>query len=147
MALGFLVAGALMDGADGVVARYRGITSVFGGILDSTVDRITEIVWYLGCIGYYLHMQDTRTVITGVVLVICAATGSLMVSYIKARCEAASIACKTGLLQRPERIVIMAVILLMTEHVRLWGFGILAAGSYLTACQRLVHAWVLCRQH
>lgn len=140
IALCCMIIGALMDGLDGVLARYRHIESRFGGILDSTIDRITEIAWFTGFCGYFLSELPSAQAKTGILLVLLGITGALMVSYVKARSEAAGVQCSAGILQRPERIIIMGVILLVPLRVQLWLFAVLALGTYYTAVRRLIAA-------
>jgi CDP-diacylglycerol--glycerol-3-phosphate 3-phosphatidyltransferase len=128
-----VVAGACMDGLDGLVAREFGGTSVFGAIFDSVCDRITEIVWIGGIAFYYLrHGTDT-----GVILAFAALSCSMMVSYVKARAEGAGIPCHGGILQRPERIIVVGAGLLIGPTAMLWGLGIVTAASLVTVVQRM----------
>ncbi len=128
--------GAGLDGVDGVLAREHGKKTVFGGILDSVCDRFTEIFWLSGILAFYLRTSPGDWIPTALVLV--AITGSLTISYIKARAEAAGVECKGGIMQRPERLILIAVLLLTNPTVMLWGLGILGALSFFTVFERIL---------
>ena len=74
-----------------------------------------------------------------IILIFVAAVGSLMVSYAKARAEGLGLECKTGLLARPERVVILAIGLLTGTTI--WALMLLAILSHVTAIERIVHVW------
>lgn len=99
--------GGLFDIFDGRVARRSGLASVFGSFYDSTLDRISEVVVFVGILSLYndyrLELGDVGMIYT-VVLVIA---GSMMVSYTRARAEGLGLDCKVGLMQRPERVVLI----------------------------------------
>lgn len=128
--------GAGLDGVDGVLAREHGKKTVFGGILDSVCDRFTEIFWLSGILAYYLRTTPTNWVPVALIFVVI--TGSLTISYIKSRAEAAGVECKGGIMQRPERLIIIAVLLLTGPTIMLWGLGVLGALSYYTVIQRIL---------
>ena len=79
-----------------------------------------------------------------IVLLFIAAVGSLMVSYAKARAEGLGLECKTGLLARPERVVILAIGLL--SGTAIWALAVLAIFSHVTAIERLAYVWRITRQ-
>lgn len=143
IATAFLVVAAFMDGWDGLLARETDQKSDFGAILDSTCDRITEILLFGGLLAYYA-MQPVPALV-GVYLCFAAITGSLMISYVKARCEGQGVACRGGLLQRPERIILLAVFLVSGPTIMLWGIGVLSVLAYATVLQRIWIAWRACR--
>ncbi|HEX4850984.1 MAG TPA: DUF4833 domain-containing protein, partial [Puia sp.] len=95
-----LIAG-LFDMLDGQVARLGNMSSAFGALYDSVLDRYSELVMFLG-ICYYLvaHHYFMSSLIVFIALI-----GSMMVSYTRARAEGLGIECKGGLMQRPERVV------------------------------------------
>lgn len=136
-------AGAVMDGLDGLVAREFGKQSVFGAVLDSTCDRLTEILVLGGLLVYYL-IQPQRNIL-GPVLCLCALSGSLMVSYVKARAEGAGLVCTTGILQRADRLVVLGAFLLAGRSAALWGLGTVAVLSFFTVLQRLASSFVAAR--
>ncbi|MGE5424414.1 MAG: CDP-alcohol phosphatidyltransferase family protein [Syntrophothermus sp.] len=93
------------DILDGRLARVGKMESKFGALYDSVLDRYSELFMFLG-ICYFLI---ARHYFFGSLLAFIALIGSMMVSYIRARSEAIGVDCKTGLMQRPERIVIIGV--------------------------------------
>ena len=99
-----LVAG-LFDMIDGRLARVGKMESRFGAMYDSVLDRYSELVMFLG-ICYYLVAQSY---FLSSLFAFIAMIGSLMVSYVRARAEGMGIECKTGLMQRPERILIIGI--------------------------------------
>jgi CDP-diacylglycerol--glycerol-3-phosphate 3-phosphatidyltransferase len=93
----------LFDLLDGQVARLGRMGSSFGALLDSVLDRYSELFMFLG-ICYYLisHHYFISSLFAFIGLI-----GSMMVSYTRARAEGLGIDCKGGLMQRPERIVLI----------------------------------------
>lgn len=93
----------LFDMLDGQVARLGKMGSSFGALLDSVLDRYSELFMFLG-ICYYLiakhYLLSSLFAFVGLI-------GSMMVSYTRARAEGLGIECKGGLMQRPERIVLI----------------------------------------
>lgn len=129
------------DMLDGAVARATGTVTPFGGFLDSTLDRYSEAVVFFGVLVYLL---GTRDYFAGALLVLTATAGSLLISYARARAEAAGFRASVGLLARPERVVVLAVGLLLSQVIpALW---ILAIGTHLTVWTRIAHVWRLSRQ-
>src|SRR5690349_10685007 len=90
---------------DGQVARLGNMSSKFGALYDSVLDRYSELVMFLG-ICYYLvgHHYFLSSLFAFIALI-----GSMMVSYVRARAEGLGIECKDGLMQRPERVVTVGV--------------------------------------
>src|SRR5262245_38184158 len=109
--LTFLFVNAL-DFLDGAVARAAGTAGAFGAFLDSVLDRYSEAVVFVGLIVWYSREGDTLAVIVSAL----AMAGSFMVSYCRARAEGLGLDCEVGLLQRPERIVILGLGLMLTEY-------------------------------
>ena len=87
----------ILDLFDGALARSTGQDSPFGALLDSVVDRVSEIVVLLGLLIYYARADSLE----GTVLVYLAVGGSVMVSYLRARSEGLGIDCKVGIMTRP----------------------------------------------
>jgi CDP-diacylglycerol--glycerol-3-phosphate 3-phosphatidyltransferase len=139
-AAGFLVlAAGLCDMLDGALARLTGRVSRFGGILDSTLDRLSEAVVLLGLLWVYLRGgQVGEGLLVGFALL-----GSLLVSYIRARMEGMGIECRAGLFTRPERVVVLALGLLLSgfDYALVVALAIVTFFSYFTAAQRLIYAW------
>ncbi len=100
---GALIIGfSLFDMLDGQVARLGNMTSTFGAMYDSVLDRYCEL-FTLGALSYYLIVAGYPI---GALITFVALVGSIMVSYVRARAEGLGIECKIGFLQRPERVVI-----------------------------------------
>lgn len=133
-----LMVAAIFDLFDGALARATNQTSRFGAFFDSIIDRYGEAVIFLGLLIHYQRIGGTQS-LTAIVLVYAAIIGSLMVSYARARAEGLDIACETGWLGRPERIMILCLGLVVGWlMVALW---ILAIFTNITAIQRIVHVW------
>lgn len=131
-----LLVAAFFDMLDGALARITGQTSTFGAFLDSTLDRYSESVTFLALAIFYSHSSATRTEL---VLVFVILVGSLMVSYTRARAEALNIECKAGMLQRPERVVLLLVGLLTGWMLPvLW---IMAIFTNVSALQRIYEVY------
>ncbi len=137
-----LFVSAFFDLLDGAVARQYGKVTAYGGFLDSVLDRYTDLSAAFGIFVYFLRGNDSAFA----VLTFVAATGIVLVSYIRARAEAASLRCKSGLLERPERTILLIVGLCFNEAVlRLAGFSLLktviillAVLAHVTAVQRIL---------
>lgn len=95
----------LFDILDGQVARTGGMTSTFGGIYDSVIDRYSELIMFLGMCYYLVSHGFFLTSLLSFIAMI----GSVMVSYTRARAEGAGLSCKTGIMQRPARIVLIGL--------------------------------------
>jgi CDP-diacylglycerol--glycerol-3-phosphate 3-phosphatidyltransferase len=127
-----LLLAGLFDMLDGAVAREGQRMSRFGAFLDSNVDRYAEIVVFVGIVWRFRGDEVTQ------VAALLAITGSLMVSYTKARAEGLGQEVSGGLLQRPERIVLLALGTWFGVgglKVVLW---ILAVLTNLTSIQRMM---------
>ena len=136
----FLLVASGFDMLDGAVARASGTVTRFGGFLDSTIDRYSEAVVFGGVLVYLLGTPDFRL---GSLLVFAATVGSLLISYARARAEAAEFRASVGLLARPERVFILAVGLLIGQLIpALW---ILVIGTHLTVLTRIAHVWKISR--
>ncbi len=101
----FILLGGICDLLDGKVARAAGLTTRFGALYDSVLDRYSEVVMFIG-MGYYLIRLDY---FYESIFCFIALGGSTMVSYIRARSEGLHMECKVGLMQRPERVVWLGV--------------------------------------
>jgi CDP-diacylglycerol--glycerol-3-phosphate 3-phosphatidyltransferase len=128
-----IIAVGLFDALDGALARSTGKSTTFGAFFDSTLDRFAEIALYLGLL--YLYRGDTLAT----VLIYLTITGSLMVSYTRARAEGLGVECKVGLFTRLERLAVLVLGLLLNRT--LWALVVLAVLSNLTALQRMWHVW------
>ncbi len=133
-----LLVASAFDMFDGAVARASGTMTRFGGFLDSTLDRYSEVVVFGGLLVYLLGTDDGDV---GAVLVFVATVGALLISYARARAEAAGYAASVGLVARPERVILLALCLLIDRP--LWALWVLAIATHLTALTRIVHVWRL----
>ncbi len=134
-----------LDALDGALARKIGREQGnFGAFLDSTSDRIAEIILYAGYISYFYQHDNPWIVLATYV----AITGSIMVSYTRSRAEALGISCKVGLLTRVERYVVIVATLVLSVFLPVLveiGILILAAGTWFTVGQRVYHVWTQTR--
>lgn len=137
--------GGVFDIFDGQVARATGSVSVFGSFYDSTLDRISEIVVFVGILSLYNDTSVPRGDVLMIYAVMLAMAGSLMISYTRARAEALGLDCNVGMMQRPERIVLVGGVSLAFGLS--WDglalkvvFVVMAILTNLTALQRIV--WV-----
>jgi CDP-diacylglycerol--glycerol-3-phosphate 3-phosphatidyltransferase len=139
---GFLIGAGLLiilsgvfDLLDGVAARKLGKVTVFGGFLDSVMDRYSDLLFLLSILIYYLKKGDSVTVILTCVVSI----GTALIPYVRARAESANVSCNIGLMERAERIILLSAGALfgVLEPV-LW---ILAILIHFTVLQRIYHVW------
>ena len=158
---GLILFAGFFDILDGRLAREGNMTSRFGVLYDSVLDRYSELVMFLG-ICYFLVAHHY---FLGSLFGFIALIGSIMVSYVRARAEGIGIECKAGLMQRPERIIIIGVSALVcgivsacsggnqkifipcfpfaiveTISIFIYPLVIVAVLSNLTAIHRLVHS-------
>lgn len=144
---GVLIAG-VFDMFDGALARVQHRKTVFGAFFDSTLDRYSEGIVLLGVLLYAVEQPPSTARTWVVALTYVAALSSLMVSYTKARAEGLGLECRIGLMARPERVLLLAVGLILGGAGWLvWTMAALAATSTFTAVQRLVHVWRVARTH
>jgi CDP-diacylglycerol--glycerol-3-phosphate 3-phosphatidyltransferase len=123
---------APMDFLDGTMARLRGESSRFGAFVDSVTDRYSEFVIMGGLLIYFLMQGNWH----GCGAVFLAATGSVMVSYIRSKAEGLGYEAKIGLLSRVERYIILVPGLVFNfPEYALWIIGVFA---HFTALQRIV---------
>jgi len=136
----FLLIAGLCDIVDGDLARYRGSTSAFGAFIDSTLDRVTEFAYFGGIILYVVNRPAGFTDFE-VAIVIVALAGSVLTSYARARAEGLGVDCKVGLLERPERIILLAVGLFLGYRVLRVVITLLAVASMITFIHRTIHVY------
>jgi CDP-diacylglycerol--glycerol-3-phosphate 3-phosphatidyltransferase len=148
-----LAAAGTCDVLDGRIARNTGQKSQFGAFLDSTVDRYSDVLLFIGIMMYFDKMYVN-------VLVMFAIAGSLLTSYARARAEGLGLECKVGLMQRPERITYVAAAAffdglfgkMLTSYTNIEHFLVIAvlffiAGmSNITVFQRIVHIRTMLRE-
>ncbi|HWE50030.1 MAG TPA: CDP-alcohol phosphatidyltransferase family protein [Bryobacteraceae bacterium] len=136
MAGGFVLIGAgLFDMVDGRVARETNQVTRFGGFFDSVLDRYSDLGVLVGFLVYYASINRYfYVVLTAIVM-----TGSVMVSYTRARAENTIPRCKVGFLERPERVVLVIVGALFNRMAQvLWVIAVL---SNITVIHRMIYTW------
>jgi CDP-diacylglycerol--glycerol-3-phosphate 3-phosphatidyltransferase len=140
---GFVILFAgLFDMMDGRLARMGNMSSTFGALWDSTLDRYSELFTLFGISMVFI---ETGEFWLGVVTFL-ALIGSIMVSYVRARAEGLDIECKVGLMQRPERVVVTAVMAIvsgLTPNMA-WlagGMILIAVLANITAFWRIAHCY------
>jgi CDP-diacylglycerol---glycerol-3-phosphate 3-phosphatidyltransferase len=133
--------GSCADALDGRYSRMSGKGTQFGAFLDSTLDRVEEGV-VLAAVGVVFAGQGDQAAVAATIV---AVLGSLMVSYTRARAEALGVECKVGLAQRPPRVMILALGILL-GGVTIGSLSLLAVSVYalalltsVTALQRVLH--------
>jgi len=130
----FLLASGFCDALDGALARIYGETTVFGGFLDSLLDRYVDAVVLGGII-----LGELCDLSWG----LAALIGSLLVSYVRARAEAAGVKMETvGIAERAERLIILAVASLLSVlwlETLGWSIVLLAILTNLTVLQRVIY--------
>jgi CDP-diacylglycerol--glycerol-3-phosphate 3-phosphatidyltransferase len=141
-----ILAGGIFDILDGTVARRTGLASPFGAFYDSTLDRLSEIIVYLGLLSLYNDYRLELGDVGMIYAVMLAMAGSLMISYTRARAEGLDIPCAVGLMQRAERVILIGTAALlfgeMSQGVVLKGVVIgLAVLTNFTSLQRIVWVW------
>lgn len=137
---GMIILAGLCDLLDGPVARLQNRVSLFGGFLDSILDRYADLMLFLGLLVYYAHVNRfSYAMLAG-----AAMAGSVMVSYAKARAEALVPISEVGFWERPERLVLM-ILGALTSHMdaALW---LLAIGPNVTVIHRILHTWKLTKR-
>lgn len=133
---GLVVLGAgLFDMVDGRVARHTNQVTMFGGFFDSVLDRYSDLGLLMGLLVYYASIDRFfYVVLTAVVM-----TGSVMVSYTRARAENTIPQCKVGFAERPERVVLLIIGALFDRMAPvLWVIAIL---SNLTVIHRMIYTY------
>jgi CDP-diacylglycerol--glycerol-3-phosphate 3-phosphatidyltransferase len=133
---GVVVIGAgLFDMVDGRVARETNRVTKFGGFFDSVLDRYSDLGVLVGLLVYYASINRFfYVVLTAIVM-----TGTVMVSYTRARAENTIPKCKVGFLERPERVVLIIIGALFNRMAQvLWAIAIL---SNITVIHRMIYTW------
>ena len=136
-----LIGAGLFDMVDGRVARETNRVTRFGGFFDSVVDRYSDLGLFVGLLVYYSSIgRPFYIVLTAIVM-----TGSVMVSYTRARAECTIPKCKVGFLERPERIVLIILGTVPTwiglaDRMApvLWVIAVL---SNITVIHRMIYTW------
>lgn len=129
--------GATFDMLDGGIARRTDSVGPQGALMDSVLDRVSEIAVLVGLVYYFTQPEHANQ--TAVVLAVVATAGSLLVSYVRARAEGLGFKGTEGFLTRPERVVIMVVLLIAGQP--LWALWILGVGTPISAAHRFISAY------
>lgn len=132
-----VLAGATFDMLDGGIARRTDSVGPQGALMDSVLDRVSEVAVLAGLVVYYSQSENFNQ--AAIVLALVATAGSLLVSYVRARAEGLGFKGTEGFLTRPERVVIMVVLLIVGQPV--WALWILGIGTPLSAAQRFIAAY------
>ncbi|MGW0025085.1 phosphatidylinositol phosphate synthase [Rhodococcus sp. NPDC003383] len=129
----------MFDMLDGAMARARGGGTRFGAVLDATCDRVADGAIFAGLAWWAVYDEQSRPLL--VATLICLVS-SQVISYAKARAEASGLSADGGLIERPDRLIIVLVGAGFTGlgidwaiHVAMW---LLAAGSVITVFQRVI---------
>lgn len=130
-----ILIGGLCDLSDGILARANGRTTSFGAFLDSLLDRYSDAFIFLS-ISWYLAKSGDHT---GALLAVGTMVGALLVSYARARAESLGIPGQVGLMERPERMILLIFATLTGWLVPvLWFMFIL---THITVIQRTCTVW------
>jgi CDP-diacylglycerol--glycerol-3-phosphate 3-phosphatidyltransferase len=139
IALGYLTIGGIVvlvmgivDTLDGTMARLRGMPSEFGAFVDSVTDRYSELVIFGGLLYYFLHKGDWLSVLA----IYMAASGAVLVSYVRARAASLGMDTKVGFMSRFERYLVLAPTLIL--NIPMVGVWIIAIVANITALQRIL---------
>ena len=140
-----IILSSVLDMVDGYMARTAGMCTTFGAFYDSVLDRYCELLT-LSALAFYLM---TSGWLVEAVITFLSIIGSIMVSYVRARAEGLGLECKVGLMQRPERVVLTVVGMLLcflqpwVEFDALWFVvvtqTVIAVMSNITAFHRILH--------
>ena len=130
-----VILAGLFDMVDGRVARETNRVTRFGGFFDSVLDRYSDLALFMGLLVYYASINRFfYIVLTAIVM-----TGSVMVSYTRARAECTIPKCKVGFLERPERVVLIIIGAMFDRMAAvLWVIAVL---SNLTVLHRMIYTW------
>lgn len=130
-----IIAGALFDLFDGIVARAQSRESKFGAFLDSVLDRYSDAFLLTGLSWYFFRDGSMQ----GVFLSMGTLAGSLIISYAKARAGALGKKCDAGIMERPERIILLSAGALTGWILPvMWALLVL---THITVLQRVFQAW------
>ncbi len=131
----WLLLAGFFDVLDGSLARYRGFKGSFGSFWDSTLDRVSEAVVFMGFLLYYYHQQFME----GLVLAFAVLVLSFLVPYTRARAEGLGINCEVGILPRPGRVILLSLGLMAAQLT--WALALVGILSLVTVIQRVARVW------
>jgi phosphatidylglycerophosphate synthase len=137
----FIIIGGVFDLLDGISARTNGKTTKFGAFLDSLLDRYSDAFIFLS-ISYYLAAKGNHM---GAFISLGTLVGAFLISYARARAEGLGESCRTGIMERPERIILL-IFATVTGWIIpvLW---IMLVLTHITVLQRIYYVWKLMRGH
>jgi phosphatidylglycerophosphate synthase len=127
--------GGVFDMLDGIVARTAGKTTKFGAFLDSVLDRFSDALLFLAVTWYFAKGGNY----TGALVCLATLVGAFLISYTRARAEGLGESCHTGIMERPERVVLLAFGAITGWLLPvMW---IMLVLTYMTVIQRIYHVW------
>jgi CDP-diacylglycerol---glycerol-3-phosphate 3-phosphatidyltransferase len=135
------------DMIDGKVARATNRVTKFGALYDSTLDRYSEVMIFLGLAYYFVYKAEPWIMggmdlsMLATLAVSAALGGSIMTSYVRARAEGLGLECKVGIMQRPERVVYLGFGAFFHKYTLLLALILIAVLANFTAVQRLYYIW------
>jgi phosphatidylglycerophosphate synthase len=124
---------SMTDLLDGILARKRNLSTKFGGFLDSVMDRFCDAVIFLGILLHYAIVQN----IPCVLITAAALSGAMITSYTRARAECIIPKCKIGFMERPERVILLAIGLFF-NRVPIC-LSLMAISSFITIIDRIIY--------
>lgn len=134
----FLLMAGLCDVLDGDLARKLGKASSFGAFIDSLLDRVSEFAYFGGILIFVIRSPNDIPAYEPVVILV-AMMGSVLTSYARARAEGLGIECKVGVMERPERIGLLALGLIAGYKFLMAVMMLLAVTTIVTVVQRILH--------
>jgi CDP-diacylglycerol--glycerol-3-phosphate 3-phosphatidyltransferase len=141
-ALAVGVVASLCDALDGAVARAGAGPTRAGAFLDSTLDRVSELLVGSALVVYFVREGPDWGPVVAVLVFMGA---SQLVSYTRARAEALGVECTVGFMSRPERLVGLGIGFLFSwwdiagTSFLVWMLYLLAAGTAVTVVHRILH--------
>lgn len=130
-----ILAGSAIDLLDGALARRTNRATKLGAFLDSNLDRVSEAAIFFGLLAHFLGTGEHEEAMLTVAVLIWTS----MVSYVKARAEGLDYPCTSGIVTRPERIILIGIGLI-SGFITAFLY-ITAILSFVTACQRFLEVW------
>jgi len=135
-----MLAASSLDLLDGALARATGKVTRFGSVFDAVMDRVSEAAVLFGLLYYFSDRGGREEEL----LIFAALVASFLVSYTRARAETVDIPMREGLFGRAERVLVLAIGLIIDQAtIALW---VLAVAAGVTAIQRLALVWLRARR-
>ena len=130
-----IIFSGIFDMLDGRLARITNNVTRFGAFFDSVLDRYSDMILFLALMIYYIkNQQMIYVLLSGIVMI-----GAIMTSNTRARAESLVPTCKVGILERPERLVLLIIGTIFGRMAAvLWVMAVL---SNLTVVHRILHTW------